>query len=329
MKRIVKVTLLALLLFAAFVYVNNSTLFAEPPAGAPTLLAHRGLHQTFASEGLHADTCTAARIHPPEHPYLENTLPAIAAAFRFGADVVELDVHPTADGQFAVFHDWTLDCRTDGHGVTRERSLAELKALDIGYGYTADNGATHPFRGRGVGLLPSLDEVLAAFPDRRLLIHVKSNDPGEGEKLVARLRRLAPDALQRLMVYGGARPVEVVRQQLDVRTMSVAWEKRCLLRYLALGWSGYVPAECRRGLLLVPANYAVWLWGWPGKFIARMRGVGTDVFVLGPLGSGEQFSRGIDSEADFRALPARFTGGIWTNRIDRIAPLMRPSANAD
>ena len=35
------------------------------------------------------------------------------AAFAAGADIVELDIHPTTDGQFAVFHDWTLDCRTE------------------------------------------------------------------------------------------------------------------------------------------------------------------------------------------------------------------------
>jgi len=52
------------------------------------------------------------------------------AAFAAGADIVEFDIHPTTDGHFAVFHDWTLDWRTDGRGVTRERTLAELKALD-------------------------------------------------------------------------------------------------------------------------------------------------------------------------------------------------------
>jgi glycerophosphoryl diester phosphodiesterase len=68
------------------------------------------------------------------------------AAFNAGADVVEIDVHPTNDGHFAVIHDWTLDCRTNGRGVTRKHSLAELKTLDAGYGYTADGGKTFPFR---------------------------------------------------------------------------------------------------------------------------------------------------------------------------------------
>ncbi len=70
------------------------------------------------------------------------------AAFDAGADIVEFDVHPTTDGHFAVFHDWTLDCRTDGKGVTREHTLAELKKLDAGYGYTADGGKTYPLRGK-------------------------------------------------------------------------------------------------------------------------------------------------------------------------------------
>jgi glycerophosphoryl diester phosphodiesterase len=72
------------------------------------------------------------------------------AAFNKGADMVEFDVQPTTDGQFAVFHDWTLNCRTNGAGVTRDHTMKELKALDVGYGYTADGGKTYPFRGKGV-----------------------------------------------------------------------------------------------------------------------------------------------------------------------------------
>lgn len=189
-------------------------------------------------------------------------------AFRLGAEIVELDIHPTTDGQFAVFNDWTLECRTDGSGVTRDRSLAELMALDIGYGYTADGGKTFPFRGKGIGLLPSLDEVLAEFPERQLLLHIKSNDLSEGEQLTAYLDRLPAERRQRLMIYGGSRPVSVIRERSpSLRTMSRESLMRCMTRYLALGWSGYVPTACRNTLLLIPTNYAGWLWGWPAAFI--------------------------------------------------------------
>ena len=154
--------------------------------GAETqLIAHRGVHQTFHRENLEGDTCTAERIYPPEHDYLENTLRSMEAAFAAGADIVELDVHPTTDGHFAVIHDWTVDCRTEGTGETRSHDLAYLKTLDVGYGYTADGGETYPFRGKGVGLMPSFDEVMAAFPDKKFLVNYKSNEEREGDMLAA------------------------------------------------------------------------------------------------------------------------------------------------
>ncbi len=185
-------------------------------AGAPVLLAHRGLAQTYTREDLERDTCTATRINPPEHEFIENTLPSMEAAFAAGADVVEFDVHPTTDGNFAVFHDWTLGCRTEGNGTTRDHTMADLKKLDVGYGYTADGGQTFPLRGKGVGLMPALDEVLTAFPDKRFLINVKSNDASEGEKLAAHIAKLSPQSQARLMVYGGTNPLEAFHAQLPV-----------------------------------------------------------------------------------------------------------------
>jgi glycerophosphoryl diester phosphodiesterase len=323
MRRIIRIVGALAVLLALFIYWNNAAWLTDAPAGKPLLLAHRGLAQTFDLDGVTGDTCTATRIHTPTHPYLENTLPSIGAAFRAGAGIVEFDVHPTTDGRFAVFHDWSLDCRTDGTGVTREHTLAQLRALDVGYGYTADSGRTFPFRGKGVGLMTSLDEVLAAFPDGRFLIHIKSNDPEEGNGLAARLGEFTPTQRERLIVYGGDLPVAALRQHLpDIRAMSRASLKQCVLRYIAIGWAGYVPAACRHSLVLIPVNVAPWLWSWPNGFLVRMARAGSIVIVVGPYDGGE-FSRGIDSEDDFRRLPTGFAGGIWTNRIDRLGPLVR------
>ena len=66
------------------------------------------------------------------------------------------------------FHDWTVDCRTQGHGSVRKLSLAELKKLDAGYGYTPDGGKTHPLRGKGIGGIPTVEEVLREVPRMRL-----------------------------------------------------------------------------------------------------------------------------------------------------------------
>jgi glycerophosphoryl diester phosphodiesterase len=303
MRRRLITALVVGLIVAAAVWLNNTSLLAPAPP-APVLLAHRGLAQTYPSAGLTAATCTAARINAPEHAFIENTIASMRAAFAAGADIVELDIHPTTDGQFAVFHDWTLDCRTDGHGVARAHSLAELQKLDVGFGYTADGGRTFPFRGQGVGLMPSLHEVLAAFPDRRFLIHIKSNDADEGRRLAGVLKTQFAAQLRRLMIYGGQLPVSTARDQLPATvTMSGFTLKRCLTRYLALGWLGYVPPDCAHSLILVPVNYAGWLWGWPNRFLARMQAAGSPVFVIGRY-DGDDFSSGIDRATDLDQLPA-------------------------
>ena len=328
MKTFLRYSIVAIVLFAAAAWLNNTSLFSTRRSGTPVLLAHRGLAQTFTPDDLDRDTCTATRINPPEHEYIENTLPSMQAAFAAGADVVEFDVHPTTDGRFAVFHDWTLDCRTEGHGRTRDHAMTDLKKLDVGHGYSADGGHTFPLRGKGVGLMPSLDEVLNTFPDKRFVINVKSNDASEGEKLASHLSKLPLETRSLLSVYGGTPPVELVHEKLpDVAIGSKKSLQSCILGYVALGWAGHVPGACRKGMMLVPINVAPWLWGWPEKFMQRMDAAGVDVFVLGPY-DGSFGTSGIDDLEQFAQLPIGFTGGIWTNHIDRIGAAARGNAMA-
>lgn len=323
MRRILRPFFAALVALLAVVFALNTNLLTARSSGVPTLLAHRGIAQQFDAADVRNDTCTAARMLPPTHSYLENTLASMRAAFEAGADIVEIDVHPTTDGQFAVFHDWTLECRTNGKGVTREHSMAELKRLDVGYGYTADGGKTFPFRGKGIGLMPSLDEVLATFPDRRFSINIKSRDIAEGTRLVAMLARLSPERRAQLIVYGGDEPVAEVKRLLpDMKTISRATLKTCLSRYAAYGWTGIVPQVCRNMAILVPVNIAPWLWGWPNRFLDRMDNVNSNVFVLGPYHGGE-FSTGIDTPDDLKRLPDGFSGGIWTNDIEAISEVLK------
>lgn len=64
--------------------------------------------------------------------YPENTLPSFEGAISLGADMVELDVQFTADGEVVVFHDKRLNRCTDGRGRLGDYTLARLKKLDAG-----------------------------------------------------------------------------------------------------------------------------------------------------------------------------------------------------
>lgn len=313
---------LCLLAFSAFLYLNNTSRLAAPLQGRPVLIAHRALGQAYDRNGLTSQSCTAQRWIPSGHEYLEDTIPAMRAAFEYGADWVEFDVQKTADGQFAVFHDWTLDCRTGGSGVTREHTMAELKALDVGYGYTAD-GVTFPFRGKGIGLMPTLDEVLETFPDRNFVIDIKSNDPEEGALLAERLDALPRERQEAIVVFGGTASVAPIRARFPhIKTTTRPQLKQGMIHYLLIGWTGYVPRDARDTVFTIPANMAPWLWGWPNRFLQRMAKANSMVVLLGDYGN-EGFSTPFDDLEQLKEIDPAYTGGIWTDRIDLMAPAVR------
>ena len=84
----------------------------------------------------------------------ENTLPAFRQALDDGADVLETDLHVSADGVFMCIHDATLERTTNGSGAVEARTCAELQLLDASYGRAEFTGAR----------IPRLEEVMALLP---------------------------------------------------------------------------------------------------------------------------------------------------------------------
>ena len=62
----------------------------------------------------------------------ENTLAGIQVAMDMGADMIEVDVHFTADNEVILFHDENVSRTTNGSGLVHEFTLAEIKQLDAG-----------------------------------------------------------------------------------------------------------------------------------------------------------------------------------------------------
>ncbi|PSP87210.1 glycerophosphodiester phosphodiesterase [Halobacteriales archaeon QS_4_69_34] len=106
----------------------------------PALIAHRGY------DGL----------------YVENTLGAMRAASRHGADLIEIDVLPCADDVIVVFHDLRLDAKTDEEGFVPETPCETVLGAEVlGSGQT----------------IPTLTEVLETIP-ARIGVNVEFKDPG-------------------------------------------------------------------------------------------------------------------------------------------------------
>ena len=155
--------------------VGVASLLARPAAqrpvferltARPLVIAHRG------GEGL----------------WPSNTLFAFQKAAELGVDMLEMDVHASADGVLVVRHDDTVDSTTDGVGEVKAKTLAELKALDAGYTWTDDNGQSFPFRGQGI-TIPTLEEVFAALPDMPMTLEIKQADPPINQALCDLIHR--------------------------------------------------------------------------------------------------------------------------------------------
>ena len=109
-----------------------------------------------------------ASAHAPE-----NTLAAFRLAAELGADMVELDVHVSADGVPVVIHDSSLARTTDGTGLVGDLTLAELKRLDAGRGEHIPTleEAMEVCREVGMGLYVEVKDEQAVFPLVELLRH--------------------------------------------------------------------------------------------------------------------------------------------------------------
>lgn len=94
--------------------------------------------------------------------------------------------------------------------------------------------------------------------------------------------------------------------------------------YLQMGWFGRVPQACDDGMVIVPVDQAWFLWGWPNRFLARMRNHRTEVMLIGRIDDFEsgQFSR-LDTVEEVARIPAGFDGFVWTDQVSVVGPAVR------
>lgn len=114
----------------------------------------------------------------------ENTLAAFRRAVEDGADILETDIHLTADGVFVCIHDETVDRTTDGTGTVARMTLDEIKGLSAACGREG-------FESERV---PTLSEMASILPDDMpIALELKSGQFIESHvcrQLVSELDRL-------------------------------------------------------------------------------------------------------------------------------------------
>lgn len=118
-------------------------------------------------------------------------------AVKKGVRYLELDVWSSKDGEIVVIHDESVERTTDGRGLVRDLTLRELKKLDAGYWFSPKGEDHYPFRGKGVRI-PTLGEILEAFPDVMINVEIKQKFPPLENLLWEVISR--SDAIERVLI---------------------------------------------------------------------------------------------------------------------------------
>jgi glycerophosphoryl diester phosphodiesterase len=209
----------------------------------------------------------------------ENTIQAFDAGMKAGADGLELDVHLSADGVVVVHHDRTLGRTTNGSGPVAARTADELARLNI----------------------PTLREVLARYPDARVIVEMKVDSAALGEA-VARDAR-AFDAVHRVCAAGfGATAVQAARVALPEMATSASQSEvrrvlhRTWLRWplKSCAWGGYQVPEIAGRIRVVSPRFVEY---------AHLAGLRVQVWT-------------VDTEADMTRLLAWGVDALISNRPD-------------
>lgn len=129
----------------------------------------------------------------------ENTLSAFRAALADGANALELDIHRTADGHFVVAHD------PDGSRLAGRTERISETDLDTMRRWSV-----------GGEPVPTLNEMLEAFPDTPLSIDLKPDDPAAVPPLIELLSH----------------------HRAERRVTLASFHDRLVWRFRRLGWPG-------------------------------------------------------------------------------------------
>lgn len=185
-------------------------MFSQLPT--PAIIAHRG-----------------ASAYAPE-----NTLAAFELAVRQGADAIELDAKLTADGHVVVFHDQSLERTAGVQGKVRDKTLAELRRLDVGSHFDI------AYKGEPI---PTLDEVFEAI-GKKIFINIElTNYDSLNDDLPLRVAEIVKKhQLTQWVMFSSFNPIALLRAH------------RCL-------------PDVPIGLLSRPGRDGAWARSWLGYVI--------------------------------------------------------------
>lgn len=229
----------------------------------------------------------------------ENTLPAFERALADGANALEIDIHPTADGHFVVAHD------PDGQRMAGVAEHIKTSTLDQVKQWNVAAGTGRADLGRHS--IPSLAETLDAFPEVPMSVDLKPDDPDAVAPLLEVVTRRGAEERVTLASFS-ARVVHRIRRLGYPGRTTLSKAEVALLRFLPGALAKRFVAGDAAHIPVVHSG--IRLDG--RRFVARCRALGLRV---------EYWV--VDDPGEARRLLALGATGIMSDDPALIAPVFR------
>jgi len=288
------------------------------------VVSHKGLHIPFAKVP-GSSACVASYIDDPaKYAFgmnLENTAAAVAGAFADKATMVSINIRVSADGIPVLFHDATLDCRTNLSGPVNTMSLAGLQMGNIGWNYTADGGKTFPWRDaqvpRALTTMPTLDEILKANPGQAFFLVVRAANKEEGEAIFNVLANY-PASVARSVLFADDPATTALASEMLPALSTIrfdSWDQSICLN--GFSPSAPLPGACANLDVILSLQEAMKLDANLDVLSSGLAAMNSKLYV------GGENSGLVDDAAGAAFIKAHQSSlkGLMTDRIDIIGPM--------
>lgn len=257
----------------------------------------------------------AHRSAPTEQP--ENTLASFHAALAAGANVIEMDVRTTADGELVVIHDPTVDRTSSSQGAISALTLADLRAI---YLRSPQGDKT------SVCQIPRLEEVFKAFPTAAMNVDLSAVSATDVPRVFAWIRdvKKQPGAnLQVLLTSSSAEIQHAIATNNQAEEVVLGMGRQDVLDVLKAAWLRRPPIERLRGRACqMPAHLNVLGVNVPlliGPLPAYLRQMNCPLHVWWDTHGM------IDDEFRLKKCKQWGVDGIFTNEIKAMVALSKPA----
>lgn len=165
----------------------------------------------------------------------ENTLASFQKGVDVGADMLELDIHMSKDGELVVIHDPTLERTTNGSGYIKNYTVKELKRFDASKRFDAYRGERIPVLQEVFDLTRKrttfaieIKNCPILYPDieKKLVLQIERNDLIDDVIVIAfyhpslkKIKQYNPDIKTGILYSGGLMEPWVVAETVGANAL--------------------------------------------------------------------------------------------------------------